>query len=405
MTAPVGTYERILALVSADMPPAPTLLPWLARGAAEEDLLRIARIAAAQSALAPRRRWPAVADATAEVLAVRGTGRPQLLSQLAQVLPPVMAYLDEAQAVALVSIGVRVDAAAYVALVHPGGHVPEPALESLHPLWRTVLTAQRASLPPLANLRLLADLAGGAPDPARLLESEAVYLLPFLGAERAGEVWAQTAVTEIGESLKPDSRWYAAALFARATPYLGRSWRSEVRDRAATLPPEWAEVFDRLWQRGGAPWPSAVPEIAAAHPAMAELDLLADEATDQVARACAEIADRMPVASEQWEPAPAVPAPPVERKRPTTFAAPDREDFAQVTLGGPAADVGAGERAALPGLSTRYRLLVFSCAHRECPVCPQSDCKAQKFRIYYDDRDLPVCDHDGVRMVLADEIR
>jgi hypothetical protein len=383
----VGTYEKILALV-ADGPPAPSLLPWLARGAAEGDLPHIARLAAAQTALAPMRRWPAVTDATAEVLAVRGTGQPELMKRLAEVLPPVLAYLDEAQAAELVRAGVRADAAAYAALSHPGGQITEPALESLDPLWQQVLTAQRTGLPPLANLRLLAELTGGALGPARLSPSKVVYLLPFLGADRAGEAGAQMAVTEITDSLGPDGRWYAAALFARAAPYLDDSRRSAVMEKAV-LPAGWSELFGRLARRDHSAWKSAVPEITAAHPALAELDRLADEATDEdLARACAEIAGRMPVDPElkRWEPAPAAPEPiPLERPGPTAVAAPDREHRLQVTLGGPGYEVGAGERAELPGLSTRYRPLTF--------VCPE--CGAVQYRIYYDERDLPVCQKDG----------
>jgi hypothetical protein len=388
VTAPhVDTYQKILAL-AADGPPAPSLLPWLARGAAEGDLPHIARLAAAQTALAAMRRWPAVTDATAEVLAVRGTGQPELLPRLAEVLPPVMAYLDEARAAELVRAGVRADAAAYAALRHTGGQVARPTPESLHPLWQQVLAAQRTGLPPLANLRLLAELAGGVLDPAHLSPSEVVYLLPFLGADRAGEAGAQMAVAEITDSLGPEGRWYAAALFARTVPYLDDSRRSEVTG-GAVLPAEWSELFERLAGRDRSVWKSAVPEIAAAHPALAELDRLADAAADEdLARACAEIAGRMPVDPElkRWEPAPAAPEPiPLERPRLTTVAAPDREHGPQVTLGGPGYEVGGGERAELPGLSTRYRLLKFACPR----------CSTPQYRTYYDERDLPVCHEDG----------
>jgi hypothetical protein len=48
---------------------------------------------------------------------------------------------------------------------------------------------------------------------------------------------------------------------------------------------------------------------------------------------------------------------------------------------------GIGEGIQLPGLSTRYRLLEFT-----CPNC------ASEFRIHYDERDIPACAHG--RMVL-----
>ncbi|MGE5291829.1 MAG: hypothetical protein ACM3ML_32470 [Micromonosporaceae bacterium] len=384
----MATYEKILALFAADEPPVPSLLPWVARGAAEADLLRLARIAAAQTALAPMRRWPVVADATAEVLAVRGTVWPDLLPSLVEVLPPVIAFLNKEQVGDLIGSGVRADAAAYAALRYPGAWMAKSAPESLHPLWREVLTAERTGLPPLANLRLLARLAGDALDQARLSGSELVYLLPFLGHEWAGDAGPRMAVAEIRDWLETESPWYAAALFSRAAPYLGHAWRSEVMDKTAALPREWAELFGGLSRKGRSPWHSAVPEIAAAHPALAELDRLADEATDEeLAHACADIAARMPVdpALERWEPESAAPKPaPLEQRRQATVAPPDREDRVQVPLGGPSAEPGAGERAQLPGMSSRYRALTF--------VCPQ--CKAREYRVYYDERDLPVCKHE-----------
>ena len=55
-----------------------------------------------------------------------------------------------------------------------------------------------------------------------------------------------------------------------------------------------------------------------------------------------------------------------------------------ITAGDPGAapyEVGGGERLALPGLSTRYRLLKFCC--RRCP--------AEAFGMHYDTRGLPAC--------------
>lgn len=394
-----GAYEQILALVPTDEPPAPTLLPWIARGAAEDDLLHIARVAAAQYALAPMRRWPAVTDATAEVLSYRRTERRQLVSQLVDVLPPVMAYLDEGQAADLVSSGARPDAAAYAALGHPSGCVRAPMLESLHSLWREVLAPERTDLPPLASLRLLARLAAGPTDIAGFSASEVIYLLPFIGVRRADDVWAEMAVTEIRDYLQADGLWYAAALFARAAPYLDSSRRSQVRSSAAELPPRWARLFDDLSRKARSPWKSAVPEITAAHPALAELDRLADEATsEELAMACADIASRMPDPPlPQWEPAAPMPEPePTRRTRSATVASPDRDHIAQVPLGGPTDEVGAADRAVLPGVSTKYRRLEFK--------CPRPHCDQRKYQIYYDDRYLPVCDRDGEQMVL-DETR
>jgi hypothetical protein len=52
-----------------------------------------------------------------------------------------------------------------------------------------------------------------------------------------------------------------------------------------------------------------------------------------------------------------------------------------------APQVGAGERMQLPGFSTRYRLLEFTCPH----------CVSQ-YRIHYDERDIPVCAHGRMKL-------
>jgi hypothetical protein len=52
-----------------------------------------------------------------------------------------------------------------------------------------------------------------------------------------------------------------------------------------------------------------------------------------------------------------------------------------------ASQVGAGEGMQLPGFSTRYRLLEFTCPH-----CPS------QYRIHYDDRDIPVCGHGRMKL-------
>lgn len=50
------------------------------------------------------------------------------------------------------------------------------------------------------------------------------------------------------------------------------------------------------------------------------------------------------------------------------------------------ANVGAGEGLELPGTSTRYALLRFT-----CPKC------APKYRIYYDERTRPACEHGKMK--------
>lgn len=56
----------------------------------------------------------------------------------------------------------------------------------------------------------------------------------------------------------------------------------------------------------------------------------------------------------------------------------------------PASDVGIGERIQLAGISTRYKLLTFACR----------DCLTVANRIYYDERNLPICTKDGRTMEL-----
>lgn len=53
-------------------------------------------------------------------------------------------------------------------------------------------------------------------------------------------------------------------------------------------------------------------------------------------------------------------------------------------------DIGTGDRIQLPGISARYRLLVFTCAR----------CDSSAYRIYYDVRDLPGCEHGLMELQL-----
>ena len=54
----------------------------------------------------------------------------------------------------------------------------------------------------------------------------------------------------------------------------------------------------------------------------------------------------------------------------------------------PAPQTGVSERGQLPGISTKYRLLVFTC--QECPD--------RKYRIHYDERDIPSCPHGKMEL-------
>jgi hypothetical protein len=64
-----------------------------------------------------------------------------------------------------------------------------------------------------------------------------------------------------------------------------------------------------------------------------------------------------------------------------------------VTAGEPSlaqSDYGAGDRIALPGDSTRYRLLAFVC----------TVCRVTTYRMYYDERAFPACpEHGHMRFV------
>jgi hypothetical protein len=53
----------------------------------------------------------------------------------------------------------------------------------------------------------------------------------------------------------------------------------------------------------------------------------------------------------------------------------------------PSSQVGVGEGMQLPGFSTRYRLLKFTCPH----------CKSE-YRIHYDESDIPVCNHGQMEL-------
>jgi hypothetical protein len=392
----MSTHEEILSVATVDEQPAPTLLPWVARGAAEDDLLRIARIAAAQAALAQNRRWPVVAEACAEVLAQRTRGRPELVARLVEVLPPIIAFLSETEATAVICRGVRPDAIAYAALTHPGMTVSEPMIHLLHPLWREILAGRPTGLPPLANLGLLARLVRGPVSPADLLPSQAVYLLPYLVAEQAGTAWAQMAAAEITSCLEAGSVWYAAALFSRAAPYLD----IDIRRKTTTLPPWWAESFDYIVRTCRTPWVSAAAEIASAHPAALQLEQLTESAPEELAYACAEIIHRLGAnvdpAFTQWEPDERVEPGQMARETPASIASYVQEERGQVALGDGSYEPDSGQRALLPGISSRYQLLEILCER----------CGSRQYRIYYDERDH-VCEStkhaEVVKMVIKND--
>lgn len=70
---------------------------------------------------------------------------------------------------------------------------------------------------------------------------------------------------------------------------------------------------------------------------------------------------------------------------------------APATAGAPAADLGAAERAGLPGRSTRYRLLVYACG--------RAGCGERAHRSYHDERFLPECGNGHGAMGFAEVVR
>jgi hypothetical protein len=278
--------DEIRVLLDGYGPPTPSLLPWLARTAAPGELPQVARAAAAQALFAPMLRWPAVADAVAEVLAARAADRsvPEpLVAELAEVLPQMAAHLDVARTAALLGTGPapRPEVIGYAALGEQDASLLDRARLLLPTTpWPEVLTAARtAAMPPLSNLRLLGRMAAGDPArPGALDGSESAYLLPYLSGD-TGDV-LEDVVKEIKDYLAPETIWYATALLARAAPYLGDGHRSRLRDKATDAPPEWAGLLRQLTERQPEPWPSTAAEIDAAHPAIARLAELTSQASD-----------------------------------------------------------------------------------------------------------------------------
>jgi hypothetical protein len=64
---------------------------------------------------------------------------------------------------------------------------------------------------------------------------------------------------------------------------------------------------------------------------------------------------------------------------------PEQADRACSPAGGSSGSLGSGDRASLPGRSTRYRVIWL--------VCPR--CGAKVPWLFYDERDIPVCVNAG----------
>lgn len=305
--------DEIRLLPGSYGPPVPSLLPWLARHAAPQDVLQVARTAAAQAALAPMLRWPAVADAVAEVLTQRAAAQPASgiwLAELAEVLPQMAAYLNAAQVTELLDAEPRAEAVGYAALAGGRADLLDQALHQLSAPWPEILTAARSRrVPPLANLRLLARLASGrSVEPGVLPGSETAYLLPFLSTEAAVSNLNEDVLDTIEDYLPEPASWYAVALSARVIPYLDQGQRLRLSDSASAAPPAWAGTLRELAQRERHPWDSRVSELEAAHPAttrLAEFARHADRA--ELNAACAQLISQIQrdygnPELQRWEP-------------------------------------------------------------------------------------------------------
>jgi hypothetical protein len=272
------TADQILASYG---PPVPSLLPWAALWAPVNDLLMIARTAADQAASTPPVRWPAVADAVAEVLAERSRTDPVLTAMLPRILPSVAAHFGPAQLEILLAEPVGTDALCYAALGHPDSRLPS-AHQSVGSDWTAVLSARRSGgagpLPPLANFRLLTRLAM---EPVDQLAAgpDLIYLFPFQGSQSRARRRRDMIVTEIEEYIPTRVPWYAAALCARVAPYLDDAQRSRLASSAGAAPDEeWSELLRRLARFVRRPWASAAAELDASHPAVPRLTALVEQA-------------------------------------------------------------------------------------------------------------------------------
>ncbi|MFE9846226.1 hypothetical protein [Streptomyces goshikiensis] len=289
--------------------PRPTLLPWLARWADPADLPGLAR-AAAVFADTVDPGWPPIAEAVAETLAGRADASAQL-AELADALPPLAGHLSPGAAAALnpsddrpellvyramaerqplnATVTATASAAATPSAAEAAADGDSPPRGTGDGAWEQLLALARnapADVPPLANVRLLAALlTGRAEHDGTLEDGETVYLLPCLdpGTGPRG-VRGALALDLVEEALDTEAEWYAAALAARAAPYLDGSGRDRLRDLADGAVEPWQGHLRALATTAHLPWPSVRAELAAAHPGLPALDRAA-EATEPAALA------------------------------------------------------------------------------------------------------------------------
>jgi hypothetical protein len=340
------TADQILSVLEVYGEPVPSLLPWVARRAPAADLLMIAETAAAQMASAPLVRWPGVADAAAEVLAVRARGDITLTTRLPAVLPPVAGYFGPPQVEILLNAPVPREALCYAALSEPGARLIAPRrLQPADPEWQVILSSGRAggALPPLANLRLLTQLAAATPDQPDD-GPDLIYLLPYRRNGRSARAVRDVTISEIEEYIPTTVPWYAAALFTRVAPYLDDPQRSRLARSASAAPRHWSELLRELAQHARRPWTSVAAELDAAHPAVPQITALAREADPaELANASTRIAHSLferygGPGPRRRNPAPA----PESFDTPTRRALPDRGDWVQRPLSVPEAGEAEG---------------------------------------------------------------
>src|ERR1700761_541757 len=238
--------DELEVVLGAYGPPAPTLLPWLAPRISGERLAGVVLLASTQEWLAPARRWPAVTDATAGLIAARLTELDEAgLEEIAPDLPQVAAHLNGALLEQVLDHrALWPDAVCYAALTHPGVHLPDPS--ELDDWWPPILAAAQARpVPPLANRPLLAQLVASPPLRSSELASwEAAYLLPYLPAESSPADAAEAALAEVDDYVADDETcWYAAAVCARIAPYLDDGQRGTIVNLARAAPPAWRPLL------------------------------------------------------------------------------------------------------------------------------------------------------------------
>ncbi len=295
----VSEISRLLTDESRPGAPEPTLLPWLARRITLSGLPSATAFGAA-SIFAGQDRWPVIADAIAALVAEREHNLSRLTGML-DILPPVAGHLSARLRAAVDWSRVRPDAVGYAALAD---QIPAETLRirispsvwadlAGRPPWATIFAARvippPRGLPPLADLRSLWWLASyPARNAATETDQEAVYLLPFRSGSQA-----QWQTLEAIEAAVLDGRyWYAAALIARAVPYV--SDQERMRDAIVRMPDPWSSHLTRLTDRPGTPWARDEDELAASHPAISELDeLAADVDPTDLARKCLTVMKRI----------------------------------------------------------------------------------------------------------------